>query len=319
MKQVLLSLSVLLCGPFVQASFFDSCIAYSQLTSLTLELGQTTGRVRTPNVDKLSCQGNCPSEAILDSVQCSQSGFSDNGAPSWQCRGHFMGPPGRFRLGRVRVQCEGCDGPQDSRVRRNSCSLKYSVETRGGSISHSRYYGRDHYHYQDTSGTLFLIILLSICCCIVVMKKSKEQRSTTPEIRSAGPNYVAGGATGYTQQQQTFDKDGHPMYVPMAPVVGAPVVNNTNTYMHSTCNHPHNSGGGGWQPGVGTGLFGGFLLGQTFGGGGSRNVTNNYYGDSHRHHRDDDYYGNDDYNGNDFGNDGGDWGGDGGFGGTDTV
>ena len=259
------------------------CMPMGSITSLSLGAGDTTGRVRNPNVPKLQCQGNCPGDAFLESAQCQQAGLNDNGLPSWRCQGHFPANDGlhrpKFRLGSVRVSCEGCAKKGDSNVRQGSCSLAYSVlsrPARGGSW-HTQRHAHDGARQEeaDTFFTAIFLLALFGCCFVAAIRRNRS---------SHAPQYSP------PPQQQLYDKDGNP--VPM----GTPVYGGQQQQQQS-----HD---GGWRPGLGTGLFGGYLLGSMMGGGfGGHSTVNNYYGDGD----------------SGYGGGGDSWGDGGGFGGGDSV
>lgn len=267
----------------------DSCIAMRDITSVHFDASMTQARIRSPNVPRLQCVGNCPSEARLDGAMCTQVGSGDDGLPSWRCVPNFAPSPSgrRFGLGNIKVECEGCTKRGDPNVRTGSCSLRYSVVVGGA----GRSMGRSSAHHRGRAVTttthhvsegdvifdfLVLVLLLAGCCgAVYAFGRRRGRQEHYP----------------YPPAQYAYGKDASG-----APVMGTPI------------GPAYHSGGGG--SGFGTGLVGGMLLGHMMSHGGATH---------HYHHYDDDGYGGG--GGDDWGaSDGGGWGGGGdGWGGSDSV
>lgn len=280
---------ILAAAPAVKGAIAEDaasqCMPMTSITSLSFEPGMTLTRRRTANVPTLNCVGNCPSNAFLSGAQCRQTGVSDNGLPSWKCDGVFPGASAReqYRLGSVRVQCEGCTKAGDPNVVRGSCALTYSVQSRGP----QRRWGHNGYRHGHGEPSLWgdfilmtLLFTAIIGCCYCVLKR-----------RNHG-TYYDDGYTTTTYQGVPLGPDGKP-------IPGA---------MHAVHHHHHGGGYGyGGGSGFGTGMFTGFLMGDMM---------------ARASHHGGGYYGGDDGYGGDYGGSygGGDsWGGGGGFGGSDSV
>jgi hypothetical protein len=170
------------------------CIAFASITGIAFEPGLTATRVRTANVPRMQCFGNCPSGVLVSAAFCEQRGVGDSGMPSWKCKGTFSRDDGstsetQYRLGNVRVRCEGCSKSGDPDVVKGSCSLQYSIESRsrqrshnGGVIVHqSSSYGYGRRHYRDEASAfdvifVVLFITLLVCCCCAAYRRSQQQR-----------------------------------------------------------------------------------------------------------------------------------------------
>jgi hypothetical protein len=244
MRRVLVALAILATAAVAyaedaSAADDDTCIALSSVTSLSLQPGMTMTRRRTANVPTLNCAGNCPTNAFLAGAQCTQTGVSDNGLPSWQCKGSFPGATRqeRFSLGQVRVQCEGCKKAGDSRVVKGSCALTYSVQTQHRGYRRRGYHGSDR--EEMTTGDfvmLFIIIGSLVACCYFAAKRRRSSE--------------------YAYEGVPVGPDGKPV--------------------QGGVHHHHHGGGGygGGGGGFGTGMFTGFLMGDMMG----RMSANSYGG-----------------------------------------
>lgn len=173
------------------------CIAWSAFQTVMFTQGQTTrNRVRASNIPTMNCVGNCPSEARLDAAHCTQVGTTDEGTPTWRCSPNFAPNRQGFRLGTIRVECEGCTRRGDSSIRRGSCALYYSVV----SPSSSRRHGNRHdFNHESESMDLvsFIVLLMFVMCSCAIAKKVLCGDHTTT---TKGGDYVTGvpvGAASY--------------------------------------------------------------------------------------------------------------------------
>ena len=195
---------------FVAAASDDStgvqCLAFSSLTAIQFEPSMTTTRRRTPNQPRMMCVGNCPASVGVTSAQCQQTGLSDNGLPSWKCRGVFFGQlPGDrsiYRLNNVKVSCEGCQRSGDPNVVAGSCVLKYSIEQRMASRrQHASSSYERHYSRHAEPLTVFdwcviaFVVAGTIACCVAVARQSErraeERRAAMLDNKFADANGVA--------------------------------------------------------------------------------------------------------------------------------
>ena len=266
------------------------CMPFRDITSISFEPGMTTTRRRTQNRPRMTCVGNCPGNVMVSAAQCQQTGISDNGLPSWKCRGSFTNTAGedsssssvkqkhQNRLGNVAVSCEGCDRSGDSRVIMGSCVLKYSVETRmrGNGVLKKKHWShhRDTYQRNEASTMtifdwliLFIIVGGTVTCCCAMMKKREQQR-----WQQASSSSSAGG--GHHDSDDNMDlNDNKYAYENNGKRTGAAA--------SSVHHHHHGGGGGGGMFGGGGGFFSGMLFGSLMGGGlgGGNHTTNYYYGE----------------------------------------
>lgn len=256
------------------------CVPFSSITSIHFEPGMTTSRRRTPNQPRMSCVGSCPMEAIVTNAQCKQTGISDNGLPSWKCVGSFANTPGdnhQYRLGNVKVACEGCNKQGDSDVVVGSCTLKYSVESRMRRRAntpgiHTSSWESHHNHASLSLGDFLIIsfVVFGTCYCCIAMNRERRRRYETNDNKTL----------------HEMEKNGSP------------------TTSGNGVHHHHYDGGygGGWGGG---GFFNGMMLGSLMSGG-----WGGHYG-SHTTIVNNSYGGGDDYG---YGGGSSDWGSGGGFG-----
>lgn len=186
---VLLSVALLASCTLALVADDDQCMLMSSMTAVSFEQGMTTTRRRGPNVPKLNCQGNCPDAAYLSGAQCTQTGLSDNGLPSWKCVGNFPGSSGReqYALGSIKVQCEGCTKAGDPNVVKGSCALTYSVKSRSA--------GRRHHHHETAEfDWVPVLLLLFIACGCYVCATRQSNYTKYVEPAYGVPVGAQGGA-----------------------------------------------------------------------------------------------------------------------------
>jgi len=233
---LIIGLAVILSATFAvgeESADDDMCMPLSSITALSLQPGMTQTRRRTANVPTLNCVGNCPANAFVSGAQCTQTGMSDNGLPSWKCKGTFPGATSRDRyaLGSIRVQCEGCKKAGDPRVVKGSCALTYSVQSRHLSRRGAAYPQRTS--DEMTAGDYIMLALIIgslVACCYCAAKKRGQADYTTYEGVPIGPD-------------------------------GKPIPGAAGGVHH----HHHHGGGYGGGGGFGTGMFTGFLMGDMMG------------------------------------------------------
>ena len=176
----------------------DTCIPMQSLTALTFTPGQIATRRRTASVLTMQCQGDCPPQAQIQAVQCTNTGTNDMGRVQWKCEANIS--PRIFQLASVHVQCEGCTGPGDTDVTRGSCQLQYSLTRAAGTSSRS-------YRSSDSSDidTFILVILvlgvvLITCIGCGLCTRSTVQTSSNVAYGvpvGAAPNVAYGGGYAY--------------------------------------------------------------------------------------------------------------------------
>ena len=265
------------------------CIPMSSVTTLALENTKTTTRLRTGNVPKLQCVGNCPSEAAVSNVHCTRQGMDDLGNPTWRCVPEFaissQVTKRVYGLKNVRVQCEGCTKKGDAEVTAGSCVVQFGISEIGHINPRRGARGAIGQNDGDIVGIIFFFIFtLAMVYVLMIACKSSKRHATEESSMYAGGGVYPGIA---------LDAKGNPIH--------------NGHYQPSQHHHHHHHGGGSGfgGGGFGTGMMTGFLVGDAMG--------------RMSHHHGGGYGGGgyDDGGGADFG--GGGFGDGGGFGGTDFV
>ena len=105
-------------------------IRMADLQTLTLVAGAWTTARRVPAVPQLQCIGSNCHLVHISSAQCYNRGFDGHDA-QWECRAS-MAP--QYKFGRIDVNCEGFDYPEDPYILVGSCALKYEID-----VAHSGY------------------------------------------------------------------------------------------------------------------------------------------------------------------------------------
>ena len=105
---------------------FPAKVLLRDVNVLTLHKDKyTTGRRNRP-VPQLSCVGGTAryDSQKVETVQCTNTGF-DGMDYNWKCESQL---PNTLRLGKVRVNCEGYDYPDDPYILTGSCGLEYELQ-----------------------------------------------------------------------------------------------------------------------------------------------------------------------------------------------
>lgn len=153
-------------------------VLLKNVNALTLNQGQYTTSRRSLPVLQLNCVGgSAASESYkVKTVQCVNTGF-DGKDYNWKCESVL---PKSLRLGKLVVNCEGYDFPDDSYVLVGSCGLEYNLEYSGDyyrnqytSYSSNMPYTRTTYtlfsnEYDIVAvgviSTIFVLFMMSVCC-----------------------------------------------------------------------------------------------------------------------------------------------------------
>ena len=263
----------------------QQCVMMSDVSTLALENTKTTTRLRTGNVPKIQCVGNCPSDAAVSNVHCVRQGMDDMGNPTWRCVPEFavssQVTKRVYGLNNVRVQCEGCTKRGDPMVTAGSCVVQYGISELGRISSRHRGGG----HRQDQEGDIVGFIFFTVFALALLYIIVKGCRSSSRQRRDAEEGAYSGVYPGIP-----LDAKGNPIHHGHQP-------------MQQTVHHHHGGGGGFGGGGFGTGMLTGFLVGDAI---------------SHMGHHHDGGYGGGYDDGGGFSGGGG-FGDGGGFGGTDFV
>jgi len=155
------------------------CIPMQSLTALTFTPGQIAIRRRTAPVLTMQCQGDCPPQAQVLAVQCTNTGTNDLGSVQWKCEANIS--PQTFQLASVHVQCEGCTRPGDTDVTQGSCQLQYSLMR--GSMNYFFFWIGIVFL---SLGLLVLCILLNFCCPSAPSTSHNHITTTTYTHRNYG-------------------------------------------------------------------------------------------------------------------------------------
>jgi len=142
-------------------------VRLTDISALTFARGTwTTGRRSAP-VQQLACTGGSAGcREIPSSVLCRNAGF-DGRDVQWKCEANL---PSDVKLGRIQVNCEGFDYPEDPFILAGSCGLEFELDRDySSSYRDSRYYAKPT-SVSSTSWipTLIfwgvLLTLLYLCC-----------------------------------------------------------------------------------------------------------------------------------------------------------
>ena len=102
-------------------------VRLQDVQSLSLRHGLYTAGRRTPGVLQLQCRDDAGAGAAVlpSSAQCTNEGLDDRGVVQWRCEAEL---PNYLRFGRIEVECEGYEHPEDPWILRGSCGLLYTLE-----------------------------------------------------------------------------------------------------------------------------------------------------------------------------------------------
>ena len=101
-------------------------IALAEVPSLTLRQGQMTNGRRSAPVQQLECYSGCETY-IPAQVVCENKGW-DGRDVNWECVADDM--PEGLRFGRMEVNCEGYEWPEDPEILKGSCGLVFELKVR---------------------------------------------------------------------------------------------------------------------------------------------------------------------------------------------
>uniref|UniRef100_A0A8C5M256 Store-operated calcium entry-associated regulatory factor n=1 Tax=Leptobrachium leishanense TaxID=445787 RepID=A0A8C5M256_9ANUR len=100
-------------------------ILLREIQAITLYADRHTNSRRTSPIPQLQCVGgNAGCKAMPQVVQCHNRGW-DGIDVQWDCK---VDMDNAYRFGKVEVNCEGFDYPDDPYVLRGSCGLEYTIE-----------------------------------------------------------------------------------------------------------------------------------------------------------------------------------------------
>lgn len=168
---------------------YNDAVLLGNIEVLTFQKGSYTTFRRTLPVSQLICiGGNARFESDkIETIQCKNMGF-DGHDYNWKCQTEL---PNKLRLGKVTVNCEGYNYPDDPYILVGSCGLEYYLEYNENYFVSG--YTSVHYPtqtYYSYSTLINEFIYLMIFCVIfisffVLIKCSNRRRIiTTPRYSS---------------------------------------------------------------------------------------------------------------------------------------
>lgn len=230
MKSLYLLLLVLFALAFADTS--SNKVLLKNVQSVTLHRNSyTTGR-RNAAVPQLVCVGgSARSESNkVETVQCTNTGFNGKDY-NWKCEAQL---PVHLKLGKVSVNCEGYNYPNDPYVLIGSCGMEYTLEYSGVPEYQSprvsqpvvrrttTYHHRD---YTDDVGSAFIFVLcvvlviMSLSYCCATARMCGRPTMTTCPVNSGR---VYGPMDDYVVHQHV---------TPVAPVVVMPQQSTTSAFV----------------------------------------------------------------------------------------
>jgi len=275
-----------------------------------------TAARRSSPVPQLKCVGGSASGRYEPkTVQCYNRG-SDGVDVQWECKADMSTD---FQFGRIMVNCEGYDYPEDPYILRGSCGLEYELElTETGRRNQAA--GGDSYQYKKTpsapplydtgkkptdhhGGMPNFMTLIIICIIIYVLYKTCIQRNhgQQPGVGDAGIDGRGGpgGGGGGGGGGGFFDGGPGGFFGRGGGGAPAPGFKPPPTYDEATMgfgrSRPHTATGGGAGPsgagfwtGAGLGALGGYLFGRR--GQGATHTAGRTYGMPTQFERDTGFY-----------------------------
>lgn len=149
-KIFLLGILIIFCSIYYavgQSAAYEQKINIRNIQALTFRKGyMTTGRRLPPVVQLKRVGGNAQTSYEPEIVQCKNVGF-DGISVQWDCVADM---PKKYRLGSVRVVCEGYEHSKDSNVLVGSCGLEYQLESKP---RHHRGSKKQHHRKRRTTTT----------------------------------------------------------------------------------------------------------------------------------------------------------------------
>ena len=168
---------------------------------LTLQAGKmTTGRRSSPVLQQV-CNGPrylCKNRP--DTIQCSNTG-SDGLDANWECKGELENG---VKFGKMNVQCEGYEYPDDPNILAGSCGLEYTLDTTSDYIRTD--YKRSSDEGGDFIGLLVMMMLIFfglISCLCDTCDSSNHDRYNHGRYNhgyssSSSNDFWTGAAAGYS-------------------------------------------------------------------------------------------------------------------------
>ncbi len=161
----------ILCAIAVCVAYRDGRVHPRDIEVITLRAGSYTNGRRSLRIPQLLAV-EAPSDVAWrpDSVQCTHVGW-DGRDVQWRCETHDM--PSDLKFGRMEVNCEGYESPDDEYVLEGSCGLEYEL-LRNRPVppptTHYTYESSPPFTHKDTTTFLIALAIMAVIAiiCIIV-------------------------------------------------------------------------------------------------------------------------------------------------------
>ncbi|XP_053156460.1 store-operated calcium entry-associated regulatory factor [Hemicordylus capensis] len=147
-------------------------ILLREVQALTLYPGQYTNYRRSSPIPQLQCTGGTAgcSAYTPDVVQCYNKGW-DGYDVQWECKAHL---DNSYCFGKIDVNCEGYDYPDDPYILKGSCGLQYTLELAKNGQQKTSYFGSNYHsttsHDSLSSGAGVVLVILFVVLAFGVYK-----------------------------------------------------------------------------------------------------------------------------------------------------
>ncbi|XP_046846311.1 store-operated calcium entry-associated regulatory factor-like [Xenia sp. Carnegie-2017] len=244
---------------------------------LTLYQGRMTKGRRSTPIPQLTCTGGSAgcSAFIPEVIQCYNRGWDGYDA-QWECKTDM---DYKYRFGKIQVNCEGYDYPDDPYILRGSCGLQYSIELTDKGYARKRSSNNQGWrNYERGSrtryssigssgfGDLFMFVFVALIFFMLfktcVSNRNNLDNETMSHPYNPDPNYR--GTQGSNGPPPPYSADPPGFKREHARGTERTAGSGTST---------ESSG----YPGFWTGAAAGGLLGYLFGGGSRTNYYQNPY------------------------------------------
>ncbi len=180
MKTIFILLILLLSTEFIWG--FEDAILLRDIQVITLEKGHFTKGRRNSPIPQLKCIGGTARSQShkVKNVQCINKGFDGNDV-NWQCDTKL---DNKLKFGKLSVNCEGYNYPDDPYVLVDSCGLKYELD-----YTDEYYRNRQNVNYKTimvdsnypgssemdiiVASLIILLIIVTLVICIVANRPKK--------------------------------------------------------------------------------------------------------------------------------------------------
>jgi hypothetical protein len=158
----------ILCAFAVCVAYRDGRVHPRDIEVITLRAGSYTNGRRSLRIPQLLAV-EAPPDVVWrpDSVQCTNVGW-DGRDVQWRCETHDM--PSDLKFGRMEVNCEGYESPNDEYVLEGSCGLEYELlrNRPPPPTTHYTYESSPPFTHKDTAAFFFVIALIAAAATICI-------------------------------------------------------------------------------------------------------------------------------------------------------